>query len=188
MPRVFVPAEFEHDPSAYVWTKYAPEIGAAAAGYSRAVYERSLLSLREMEAARIRTADINGCKLCKGMRAARDLPGHLERSGGDPSIAVTARSTQPAPGEDFYEAIYNGDPDGRLSEREKLIVEYADRFGNAPQSMDGDEDFWARMHAAFSDAEIVDATFSIGSWVALGRLTHILDLDGVCMPTFANAN
>jgi alkylhydroperoxidase family enzyme len=41
------------------------------------------------------------------------------------------------------------------------------------------------MHAHFSDAEIVDATFSIGSWMALGRLTHVLELDGVCMPTMA---
>src|SRR3546814_1117189 len=60
MPRVHVPDEHQHDPSAYVWTAYAPEIGAAAANYSRTVYERSTLSLREMEAARIRTADING--------------------------------------------------------------------------------------------------------------------------------
>lgn len=186
MPRVHVPAEYQHDPSAYVWTAYAPEIGAAAANYSRVVYERSLLNIREMEAARIRTADINGCKLCLGMRAARDLPGHLERSGGDPSIAVTARGG-PAPDEAFYEAVRNNDPDGILSERERLLVEYADRFGTRPKSMDEDEEFWGRLHAAFSDAEIVDATFSIGSWVALGRLTHILDLDGVCMPTFANA-
>lgn len=188
MPRVHVPDEHQHDPSAYVWTAYAPEIGAAAANYSRTVYERSKLSLREMEAARIRTADINGCKLCLGMRAARDLPGHLERSGGDPSIAVTARSGDtPPPDEAFYEAVRNGDPEGLLSERERLLAEYAERFGSAPKSMDEDEPFWAQMHAAFSDAEIVDATFSIGSWVALGRLTHILDLDGVCMPTFASA-
>jgi alkylhydroperoxidase family enzyme len=49
--------------------------------------------------------------------------------------------------------------------------------------MDEDEAFWTKMRAHFSDAEIVDATFSIGSWMALGRLTHVLELDGVCMPT-----
>jgi hypothetical protein len=25
-------------------------------------------------------------------------------------------------------------------------------------------------------------TFSIGAWMALGRLTHVLDLDSVCLP------
>jgi alkylhydroperoxidase family enzyme len=50
--------------------------------------------------------------------------------------------------------------------------------------MDSDEDFWSALKANFTDAEIVDLTFSVGSWVALGRLTHILDLDGVCMVTF----
>src|SRR3546814_12005211 len=96
MPRVHVPDEHQHDPSAYVWTAYAPEIGAAAANYSRTVYERSTLSLREMEAARLRTADINGCTPCLGMRAARALPGHLDRPGGDPSSTVTAHSGYPA--------------------------------------------------------------------------------------------
>jgi hypothetical protein len=30
-------------------------------------------------------------------------------------------------------------------------------------------------------------TFSIGSWIALGRLTHVLGLDDVCMPTMPQA-
>src|SRR3546814_10925699 len=122
-----------------------------------------------MEAARIRTADINGCKLCLGMRAARDLPGHLERSGGDPSIAVTARSGDtPPPDEAFYEAVRNGDAEGLLSERERLLAEYAERFGSAPKSMDADEPFWAQMQPAFRYAEIVAPTFRLGSWDGLG--------------------
>ena len=39
------------------------------------------------------------------------------------------------------------------------------------------------MHDTFTDKDIVDMTFAIGSWIALGRLTHVLELDGVCMPT-----
>lgn len=60
MPNVAIPAKFEDDPSAHVWTHYAPEIGMAAGQYSLAVYENSKLSMREMEAARMRTAKING--------------------------------------------------------------------------------------------------------------------------------
>ena len=54
-------------------------------------------------------------------------------------------------------------------------------MGEAPQGLKHDEAFWAEMHAHFSDAEIVDMTFCIGAWMALGRLTHVLDLDDVCM-------
>src|SRR3546814_16527357 len=122
-----------------------------------------------MGAARIRTADINGCKLCLGMRAARDRPGHLERSGGDPSIAVTARSGDtPPPDEAFYEAVRNGDAEGLLSERERLLAEYAERFGSAPKSMDDDEPFWAQLNDAFSVDAIVDSNLSTGHWAVHG--------------------
>jgi len=186
MPRVHIPQEYQADPSAYVWSHHAPEIGAAAGAYSLAVYEHSKLSLRELEAARIRTAQINGCKLCMGMRSARDLPGHIERSGGNPAISVVARGGQ-APDEAFYDAVADWKTAPVFSERERLVIEFADRFGASPQSMDSDEAFWAVLHENFTDAEIVDLTFSVGSWVALGRLTHILDLDNVCMVTFPQA-
>lgn len=182
MPRLKVPQEFEADPSAYVWGVLAPEVGAAAGAYSRAVYEQSTMSLREMEAARMRTAQINGCMLCMDMRAARDLEGHLERSGGEPSRAVSARGG-PAPDEDFYAAVERWQTAKCFSPRERLAIEYAERLGEAPRSMADDTDFWGRMHDALSDAEIADMTFAIVSWIAFGRLTHALELDGVCMPT-----
>lgn len=186
MPRVHVPEEHAHDPLAYVWAEYTPEIGAAAAGYSLSVYENSQLSMREMEAARMRTALINGCHLCRDMRAARDLPGHIERSGGSVEKAAKARDNTP-PDERFYAEVLNWRRSDAYNERERLAIEYAERLGEAPQSMDDDEDFWERMHAHFSDREIVDLTFSIGSWMALGRFTHVLALDGVCMPTMSQS-
>lgn len=182
MPNVAIPAEFEADPSAYVWTHYAPEIGAAAGQYSLAVYENSKLSMREMEAARMRTAQINGCALCLTMRADRDLPGHIERSGGDAARAASIRDNTP-PGEGFYSDVENWREAAGFSDRELLAIEFAERLGETPKGLKSDEDFWARMHKHFSDAEIVDMTFSIGSWIALGRLTHVLGLDDVCMPT-----
>jgi alkylhydroperoxidase family enzyme len=182
MPRVHVPEDYAHDPSAYVWTHYRPEIGAAAAAYSLAVYEHSTLSTREMEAARIKTAQLNGCKLCIRMRAGRDLAAHIERSGGDAAKAARARDTR-APDEPFYLDVAEWRGSAQFSERERLAIEYAERLGDEPQSMDENEEFWDRMHQNFDDGEIVDLTFSIGSWMALGRLTHVLDLDGVCMPT-----
>lgn len=180
MPRVHVPDEYAHDPSAYVWSHYAPEIAGGADSYIKAVYTKSMLSLRELEAARMRTAQINGCELCLGMRSDRDLGPFLESGGVDPRMAVSARG-DPVPEERFYEEIENWNEWTGFSPRERLIIEYADRMGNAPKTVKHDEALWARMHALFSDAEIVDLTFCIGAWMALGRLTHVLDLDSVCM-------
>lgn len=182
MPRISIPTEHAHDPLGYAWTQFTPEIGAAAAAFSLTVYENSQLSMREMEAARMRTALINGCHLCRDMRAARDLPGHIERSGGDAARAASVRDNTP-PDEQFYAEISDWRNSNAYSPRERLAIEYAERLGEAPRSMDEDEEFWARMHDFFSDREIVDMTFSIGSWIALGRFTHVLALDGVCMPT-----
>jgi alkylhydroperoxidase family enzyme len=182
MPRVHVPDDFANDPSAYVWSHYAPEIASAAGGYAHAVYTKSLLSLREMEAARMRTAQVNGCELCMGMRSDRDLAGYLQNAGVDPRLAVSARG-DPVPDERFYEEIEIWQTSDCFSLREKLVIEYADRMGTEPKTIKHDETLWARLHAQFSDAEIVDMTFCIGAWMALGRLTHVLDLDSVCMPT-----
>ncbi|OYY70308.1 carboxymuconolactone decarboxylase family protein [Sphingomonas sp. 28-63-12] len=187
MPRVHVPNSHADDPSAYVWSHYAPEIAQGAAGYIQAVYTKSLMSLRELEAARTRTAQINGCALCLGMRSARDLGGYLQNSGVDPHLAVSARG-DPEPDEQFYAEI-SATPDwSGFSARERLIIIYAGRMGEDPQGLKHDDAFWADMHACFSDAEIVDMTFCIGAWMALGRLTHVLDLDGGCMvPARADA-
>ena len=47
-----------------------------------------------------------------------------------------------------------------------------------------DEEFWARMTAHYSQAEIVELTMSLGSWLAFGRLNRVLGLDEVCvLPT-----
>lgn len=180
MARVHVPESHQHDPLSYVWGNYAPEIGAAAGVYSRTVYENSAMTLREMEAARMRTAHINGCHLCQQMRSARDLAGYLEQSGGDPEKAAARKG--PAPDEAFYAAILDWRDADCFSDRERLAIEYAERLGEAPKSMDDDEDFWRRMHEHYSDAEIVDMTFSIGSWMALGRFAHVLGLDAACVP------
>jgi alkylhydroperoxidase family enzyme len=178
MPRVHVPESHAHDALGYVWTNYAKEISAAAGAYSLTVYERSRLSMREMEAARMRTAQINGCNLCLGLRASRDLSGHVERSGGD--VALLDARDNTAPDERFYAEVAEWRTSDAFTERERLAIEYADRLGQAPQSMSDDEPFWERMHEHFGDDEIVDMTLSIGSWMALGRFAHVLDLDSIC--------
>ncbi len=162
MPRVTVPAG--SDPLVHVWTELAPPLTAAAGAYSSAVYERSSLTLREFEAARITVARLNECALCLDWRTARDVP---------------ARAADPhAVPESFYAAV--GDParGAELDERERLCAEFAERYVGDHLGMD--DDLWARLHAAFSDDELVDLALCVGSWLALGRFNRVFDIDGAC--------
>jgi alkylhydroperoxidase family enzyme len=53
-------------------------------------------------------------------------------------------------------------------------------MGLTPHEIAGDEDFWSRAKAVFSDDEIVDLTYSIAAWIGTGRALHALGLDSVC--------
>ncbi len=180
MNRVHIPADVEEFPVSYVFETYAPELGAAAMAFSRAVYERTLLSLREMEAARVRTAHINGCQICKGGRAARDFDTHLPVS--DVPFERPMSSRGPVPDDAFYAAIPHWRDSNLFTERERLAMEYAERIGEQPRSLEDDEDFWRRIRATFDDRQLVDLTISISSWIGLGRVMHVLELDNVCAP------
>lgn len=43
-----------------------------------------------------------------------------------------------------------------------------------------DDDLWNRLHAAFTDDELVELGLCVGSWLAFGRLNRVFDVDGVC--------
>lgn len=157
---------------------YAPEIVRAAGAFSTTAYQHTKLTLREIEAARFRTAQINGCMVCMGFRAGRDFPQMFEGFGGDLESSVYRNG--PAPDEEFYAQVENWRDWPGYSERERLAIQYAEGIGEAPKAIAVDKDFWARMKKAYSDAEIVDLTYCIGSWIANGRAAHVLGLDNAC--------
>lgn len=180
MARVHVPDEAQGNPLGYVIGSYAPEVGGAGGAFATAVYQSSSLPLRVLEAARYRTAQINGCMVCQDMRAAAHVDPLLEQSGGDAAGSIVARGGV-APDEAFYAAIADWRGSDLFTAGERLALEHAERFAEDPHGFAADEAYWARLHDAFSDAEIVDLTLAIAAWVAMGRVTHILELDTVCM-------
>ena len=161
MPRVAVPVD--KDPLVYVWTELASPLTAAAGGYSSAVYDKSSLSLREFEAARVTMARINQCAICIDWRTARDVPGR----SADPNEVP----------ESFYDQLGVGDLTG-LDDRERLAAEFAERYSTDHLGMD--DAFWARLHAHYSDDELVDLALCVASWLALGRFNQVFDIDGAC--------
>jgi len=169
VPHITVPPG--RDPLIHVWTALAPPLTSAAGAYSQAVYEYSSLSLREFEAARITMARINDCALCLDWRTARDVPSR----GAAPDEVP----------ESFYAAVGSPDPTG-LTERERLAAEFAERYATDHRNMDAD--LWARLHAAYTDDELVDLALCVGSWLALGRFNQVFDIDGACrVPAHATA-
>ena len=170
MPNVDVPPG--KDPLLYVWGDLARPLTAAAGAYSAAVYAESSLGLREFEAARITIARINDCAMCLDWRTARDVPSW----GASPDDVP----------ESLYEAVGSAD-DSELSERERLAADFAGRFAADHRSMDAD--FWDRMHAAYSDDELVDLALCVGSWLAFGRFNQVFDIDGGCrVPAHSGAS
>lgn len=65
-----------------------------------------------------------------------------------------------------------------LDERARLAAEYAERYAVDHHGLD--DAFWTRMREHYSDREIAELTMCLGSWIAFGRLNHVLGLDAVC--------
>jgi alkylhydroperoxidase family enzyme len=149
------------DPIRYVWGELAPDIGVPASRFSMAVYEHSTLGLREFEAARLRIAQINGCLFCQDWRTERD--------------GATVEDT-------FAEAVTEWRTTPGFDERTRLAAEYAERYAQDHHGLDAG--FWNRMKRCYSDREIVELSMCLGSWLAFGRLNHVLGLDAACvLPT-----
>ncbi|HEU5039091.1 MAG TPA: carboxymuconolactone decarboxylase family protein [Nocardioides sp.] len=146
------------DPIRHVWGDMVPHIGVAASRFSMSVYEHSTLGLREFEAARLRVAQINGCLFCQDWRTER---------GG-----VRVEDT-------FAEAVEQWRTTRDLDERARLAAEYAERYALDHHGLDAG--FWTRMKAQYTDREIVELSMCLGSWLAFGRLNHVLGLDAECV-------
>lgn len=159
---------------------YAPEIIAAGNAYSHAIYEHSKLPLRVFESARIATALVNGCTVCQNWRAARDA----SLMGLDHGVIDNG----PEPDEAMYAALLSGSGEG-LSEQELLAAEYATKVGENPKGLAADDEMWARLRSAFSDAQIVDMAYCVGGWMAFGRIMHVFGIDAACtIPQLARSS
>jgi alkylhydroperoxidase family enzyme len=156
VPRIEIP-EGKSDPEVRMW-KLRPEMGMGAGTLSHAVYEQSILPVRERELARMRIAQINDCAICQQWRKTA---GTAEALTEDDFANVMEYRTYPG-----------------YSERERLAVEYSERFALAHTEID--DAFFDRLHAAYTDAEILDLTVCIGAWLALGRTMNVLGIDDSC--------
>ena len=66
-----------------------------------------------------------------------------------------------------------------FDDRTRLAAEYAERYSLDHHGLD--DSFWQRMKVHYTDTEIVELSMCLGSWLAFGRLNHVLGLDAECV-------
>jgi len=123
------------------------------------------LTPREREGPRILMAKRVNCPTCISVRLWRDMPGYSDEE--IPEV--------------FYENAINANAHWEgFSVRESLLVEFADRFENDVDNINADDDFWARIYANFTEAEVGDALIMLSTWMGAGRVVKVLGAVSVC--------
>lgn len=143
--------------AAMIWT-LRPELGGMVERMIHGAYRQSVLPADERELARMRIAQINDCVACSDFRA----PSVLE-VGIAPELYDNVASYATYPG---------------YTPRQRLAIEYADRFANDHASID--DVFFGRLRSLFTDAEILDLTLCVAVFLGLGRSLTVLGIDQSC--------
>jgi AhpD family alkylhydroperoxidase len=134
-----------------IWT-LRPEMAGMVERMIGTVYGRSILPAAEREVARMRIAQLNDCSACSVFRA--------------PSV-VEAGVT-----EDVYEHLHEYATYAGYTDRQRLAIEYAERFAIDHHGID--DELFARLRAHFTDEEILDLTLCVAVYLGLGRTLEVL--------------
>ena len=145
------------------WMNLQPEMRDGLVAFSNAVYGKPQLPLREREIARMRIAEINQCEVCRNARQAQGPSAGLDDA--------------------FYANVLDWRHADEYSMRERLAAEFAERFAIDHVELRADDEFWSRMHAQFSDAELVELAMSCALWLGTGRAMRVLDVGQSCQLT-----
>jgi alkylhydroperoxidase family enzyme len=140
-----------------IWT-LRPELGGMVERMIRGAYQESILPADERELARMRIAQINDCIACSDFRAPSVL---------DAGIAP-----------DLYENVADYATYPGYTPRQRLAIEYAERFATDHASID--DTFFGRLRPLFTDKEILDLTLCIAVFLGLGRTLSVLGVDQSC--------
>ncbi|CAB1368246.1 carboxymuconolactone decarboxylase family protein [Denitratisoma oestradiolicum] len=157
MPRI------EMEDTVSDWLKLNPALGQGLSALGNAVYTASGLPMRILEAARMRIAIANDCHTCRNARQAK---------AGEFGID-----------DDFYHHIPQWRTWSGFNDRERLAIEYAERFAQDHLGLAADDDFWSKFHRHFSDTEISSLAVCCSLWLGAGRTARVLDVGQACQLT-----
>jgi AhpD family alkylhydroperoxidase len=143
--------------AAMVWS-LRPEMAGMVDRMIATAYQRSKLPASEREPARMRIAQLNACDACATFRA----PSVLE-------AGVT---------EELYDHLDDWRTWTGYTERQRLAIEYAERFASDHRGID--DALFARLRGAFTDDEILDLTLCCTVFLGLGRALEVLGITDNC--------
>ena len=64
------------------------------------------------------------------------------------------------------------------TEAERVALEFAEKFAIDHKKLD--DAFFSRMREHFSDEEVVEISFCVGTWLTLGRITMVMGVNTSC--------
>jgi len=152
MARINVP-EGDGGDRTMVWT-LRPEMAAMVDSMISTAYHRSIIPPDEREAARMRIAQLNACDACATFRA--------------PSVVEAGVD------EDTYAHVAEWRTWPGYTQRQRLAIEYAERFATDHRTID--DVFLGRMRDHFRDEEVLDLTLCCAVFVGLGRTLEVLGI------------
>jgi AhpD family alkylhydroperoxidase len=153
MARIDVP-EGPGGDAAMVWS-LRPDMAGMVDRMIATAYQRSILPAAEREVARMRVAQLNACGPCATFRA--------------PSVVAAGVA------EDVYDHLDEYRTYPGYTARQRLAIEYAERFVTDHHAID--DDLFARLRGEFTDAEILDLTLCLAVYLGLGRSLEVLGID-----------
>jgi alkylhydroperoxidase family enzyme len=175
MLRVHVPEEQMSMAGPYILAAVgSPAFLAARNAFGKALYDfqcDTSLSFREREAVRMWVAYFLSCNVCKaGRPATQAIPGR------PPSAADAATVS-----EEFYDNIPSYRSWSGYSDRERLAIEFVERFATDLDGIRDDEAFWTQLKKNFSETEIGDLGVLTGCWVPGAQILKMFGFEGsVC--------
>ena len=138
--------------------KMTSGLSEAVDSFRIASHDKSLLTRRVREVARMRIAVINQCPIWLDTRSA---------SGTDEKLS-----------ESEYCDIINGKEPISLDQQELLALNFAEHFCQNPNSLS--DAFFSELRAEFSDPEIVDLAGYVAFCLGIGRVYKVLDIANEC--------
>jgi alkylhydroperoxidase family enzyme len=76
--------------------------------------------------------------------------------------------------DELYNSVQHYHSSDEFSAREKLAIEFAERFAIDHRAID--DELWSRMREQFNDQEMLELTVTVGFCVGLGRAYQVLDI------------
>jgi AhpD family alkylhydroperoxidase len=143
--------------AAMVWS-LRPEMAGMVDRMITTAYQRSNLPAVEREIVRMRIAQLNACDACATFRA--------------PSV-VDAGIT-----DEEYAHVEEWRTCSGYTDRQRLAIEYAERFAADHRTID--DELFARLRTGFADDEILDLTLCCAVFLGLGRTLEVLGISDNC--------